>query len=493
MPVREVALDRDVRSPRLLPSRASLFSIHFARRAGSIAVLLLIDVAALFLALLAESLLTGSHGLQLWPGLSWVGFLTASGVTVVCAAFGGLYKRRHWRHRLHAVVTAWVVAFVISSALMLLVNPDSLGARWVAVWMLAVALDVAGRWAFDALSARGQDPEGEFPRVLLLGNLDACVEALPTLAALPTEDRVSVVGLVVPVEEYHEARTRRDGAPRVVATHDRLAVALRRCSAAEVVVADPRSLNGQMRSVMDTCRDNGATLKVVAATLHHDGRAVSYIPGLDCPVFVVQPKPAGWGSYLAKQVIDRVVAVTLLLLLSPLFVVVALLIKTTSRGPVIFVDRRVGLGQRPFDLYKLRTMRADAQEAQADLEEHNEAGGVLFKIRDDPRITGVGRVLRRFSLDELPQLMNVVKGDMSLIGPRPLPLRDCDLMEEWHRRRHVVLPGMTGLAQVSGRSDLDFADMVDLDLRYIDTWSLASDLHIAWLTIAAVVSSRGAY
>ena len=183
----------------------------------------------------------------------------------------------------------------------------------------------------------------------------------------------------------------------------------------------------------------------------------------------------------------------LLVVLSPLFLIIAALIKVTSHGSVLFVDQRIGVGQRPFDFYKFRTMVHDARESQGSLEELNEADGVLFKVRDDPRITRVGRILRRLSLDELPQLLSVLKGDMSLVGPRPLPLRDCELMEEWHRRRHVMLPGITGLWQVSGRSDLSFDDMVCLDLQYMETWSLKSDLYIVWRTAGAVVRSRGAY
>ncbi len=281
--------------------------------------------------------------------------------------------------------------------------------------------------------------------------------------------------------------------PPVVAEPAALREALQSTGAAQVIIADPAALNGQMRGVMDACRASGAALKVVATDLHLDGPAGGYIPGLDCPLYVVQPKPAGWTSYLVKRVLDRVVAAILLLVLSPLLLVVAALVKLTSRGPVFFVGQRVGLGQRPFRLYKFRTMVAGAHEAQAELESCNEADGVLFKIHDDPRITRLGRVLRRLSIDELPQLFNVLKGDMSLVGPRPLPLRDCELMEEWHKRRHVVLPGITGLWQVSGRSDLGFTDMVELDLRYIETWTLRSDARIAWLSAGAVLHTRGAY
>jgi lipopolysaccharide/colanic/teichoic acid biosynthesis glycosyltransferase len=207
----------------------------------------------------------------------------------------------------------------------------------------------------------------------------------------------------------------------------------------------------------------------------------------------VRPQPAGAGSYLVKWVGDRVGSALLLVLLSPLLLLIAVLVKATSQGPVLYVEERIGVGQQPFRFYKFRTMIQNAREAQRELEELNEADGALFKLRDDPRVTPVGRVLRRLSLDELPQLFNVLKSDMSLVGPRPLPLRDCELMETWHLRRHVMLPGITGLWQVSGRSDLSFDEMVCLDLQYMETWSLKSDLHILWRTASAVLNSRGAY
>ena len=138
-------------------------------------------------------------------------------------------------------------------------------------------------------------------------------------------------------------------------------------------------------------------------------------------------------------------------------------------------------------------MYEDAEERQAELEHLNEASGAIFKIRDDPRLTPVGRFLRRNSLDELPQLINVLRGEMSLVGPRPLPLRDHARLEDWHRRRYLVLPGITGLWQVSGRSDLDFDDMVRLDFLYLERWSVLLDLTILLKTVPAVIRRRGAY
>ena len=142
---------------------------------------------------------------------------------------------------------------------------------------------------------------------------------------------------------------------------------------------------------------------------------------------------------------------------------------------------------------KFRTMYEGADEQQLDLEDQNEASGALFKIRDDPRVTPVGRLLRRFSLDEMAQLLNVVRGEMSLVGPRPLPLRDYEQLEDWHKKRYLVLPGITGLWQISGRSDLDFDDLVRLDFVYLETWSIALDLSILVKTVPAVLHRRGAY
>jgi exopolysaccharide biosynthesis polyprenyl glycosylphosphotransferase len=193
------------------------------------------------------------------------------------------------------------------------------------------------------------------------------------------------------------------------------------------------------------------------------------------------------------RALSLIVAIGGLIVLAPLMALIALAIKLDSRGPVFYADRRIGVGEREFPMLKFRTMVANAAELQPELEESNEASGALFKIRDDPRVTRVGRVLRRLSLDELPQLWNVLRGQMSLVGPRPLPLRDHAMLEDWHRARSLVLPGMTGLWQISGRSGLDFDDLVRLDFAYIEAWSIWLDISIIARTIPAVLSGRGAY
>jgi lipopolysaccharide/colanic/teichoic acid biosynthesis glycosyltransferase len=177
----------------------------------------------------------------------------------------------------------------------------------------------------------------------------------------------------------------------------------------------------------------------------------------------------------------------------PVWLAIAAAVKLSSRGPVFYRDRRVGLGEQEFGMLKFRTMRAGAAVQQAELEASNEADGPLFKIREDPRVTNVGAFLRRFSLDEIPQVWNVLRGEMSLVGPRPLPLRDYERLEAWHRKRYLVLPGVTGLWQISGRSNLGFDDLVRLDFFYLENWSLMLDVSILVKTIPAVLAGRGAY
>jgi lipopolysaccharide/colanic/teichoic acid biosynthesis glycosyltransferase len=177
----------------------------------------------------------------------------------------------------------------------------------------------------------------------------------------------------------------------------------------------------------------------------------------------------------------------------PLWVLIATAIKLTSKGPVFFRDTRVGVNEREFEMIKFRTMLADAREQQAALEAANEADGPLFKIKHDPRVTRVGALLRKLSLDEVPQVLNVLRGEMSLVGPRPLRIRDYRRLEDWHRKRDLVLPGMTGLWQISGRSALGFDDLVRLDFFYIENWSLWLDISILAKTIPAVLTRRGAY
>jgi len=202
--------------------------------------------------------------------------------------------------------------------------------------------------------------------------------------------------------------------------------------------------------------------------------------------------PENW-QRLLKRALDVSLSLVAMLLLSPLFLLATLIIKLTSPGPIFFVQERVGLSKRRFRLCKFRTMVADAEQWQREIEHLNEASGPVFKIRNDPRLTPVGKFLRKTSIDELPQLFNVLKGDMSLVGPRPLPVRDYEgFDQDWQRRRFSVRPGITCLWQINGRSSIPFEKWMELDMEYIDQWSLWMDFKILAKTIPAVIKGAGA-
>jgi exopolysaccharide biosynthesis polyprenyl glycosylphosphotransferase len=261
----------------------------------------------------------------------------------------------------------------------------------------------------------------------------------------------------------------------------------------EVIIADPDFPQEQAVELVDQCHRRGVTVRVAPSTMEILVHRAEFVPGASVPLFELRPPVFDGFDYALKRSFDFVGALFLLLILSPLMVLIAIAVYVTSRGPVLYRSWRPGIGGEPFACFKFRTMRSDADQIQADLESLNEASGALFKIRDDPRMTPIGRVLRRYSLDELPQLFNVVLGQMSLVGPRPLPQRDFDQLEDWHKKRYLVLPGVTGLWQVSGRSELDFDDLVRLDFLYLERWSIGLDLTILMKTVPAVLTRRGAF
>lgn len=249
-----------------------------------------------------------------------------------------------------------------------------------------------------------------------------------------------------------------------------------------------------VEKAVKACATEGVEAWLVADffKVENSRTAIDEIFGIPMLVYHFTP-PASW-QVLAKQLIDYLGALVLLILTFPLFIIVSILIKLTSPGPVFFKQLRCGLNGKPFVMYKFRSMRTDAEQLKHELEVLNEMSGPVFKLSDDPRVTPVGRILRKFSLDELPQLINVMRGEMSLVGPRPLPVDEVKRFDDFaYRRRLSVKPGLTCLWQISGRSEVtDFKEWVRLDLEYIDNWSLWLDLKILLKTIPVVLAGKGA-
>ncbi|MGW2706074.1 sugar transferase [Streptomyces sp. NPDC001340] len=284
-------------------------------------------------------------------------------------------------------------------------------------------------------------------------------------------DEVPVVGRLTDVAKH----VRHDGY-RVVA-----------------VTPDPHWSPDRLQRLAWNLEGSDAEMVVAPVLMEVAGPRLHVDAVLGIPLLRVSMPTFTGGRRAVKGVVDRVGAAILLLLFAPLMVLVGLLVLTDSRGGVLYRQRRVGKDGREFTMVKFRTMVAGADGARAELAERNEGAGLLFKLRRDPRVTRVGSVLRRYSIDELPQLFNVLTGSMSLVGPRPPLPEECAAYDPDIRRRLLVKPGLTGLWQISGRSDLPWEEAVRLDLRYVEDWSLALDTVILWKTLRAVLQGQGAY
>jgi exopolysaccharide biosynthesis polyprenyl glycosylphosphotransferase len=250
----------------------------------------------------------------------------------------------------------------------------------------------------------------------------------------------------------------------------------------------------ELRQVCWALENVDVDVVVAPALIEVTGPRLHIRPVAGLPLLHVEKPEFSGARRVVKGLFDRTVAITTIVLLSPLMLATAIAVRLTSHGPALFRQTRVGVRGERFTMYKFRSMHTDAEARLAAVSELNEnADGLLFKIRDDPRVTRVGKILRRYSLDELPQLFNVLKGDMSLVGPRPPLPSEVEMYADDVRRRLLVKPGVTGLWQVSGRSDLTWEESVRLDLRYVENWSLVYDFTILWQTASAVLRGSGAY
>jgi exopolysaccharide biosynthesis polyprenyl glycosylphosphotransferase len=325
-------------------------------------------------------------------------------------------------------------------------------------------------------------------RMLLLGTVPEAMEVLTTITRSP---QAGLVPVGIHASEGYMTQLQEPPVP-VFAGRDVVSL-VRELGADTIAVCGSASTEpGELRRLAWQLEGTGVDLVVAPQLTDIAGPRVHIRPVEGLPLlYVDEPTLSGLG-WLVKNMIDRVVALAGLVVGLPLFIAVAIAIRISDPGPVFFRQARVGREGRTIRVWKFRTMYADAEDRVAELKDLNETDGLLFKIRDDPRVFPVGRFLRASSLDELPQLINVLIGDMSLVGPRPLPAEDGDFLGDV-RRRLLVRPGITGLWQVSGRSDLSWDDAVRLDLYYVDNWSLVLDLNTLWRTIGVVLRRKGAY
>jgi exopolysaccharide biosynthesis polyprenyl glycosylphosphotransferase len=486
---RKQASDRDMRRKRP-PALSLLLRMSTARRLARVLSLLALDFVAvalaIFTALILKALVFDS--VQFHPALHETERILpfAYLLTALLFARSGLYSSRALRPGLSRIVgSLFQVAFV--ALVFAVVSGEHFSSYYLFYGSLAFALLYVSslRAGYEWLTGVILRAAGYRRRAVLVGRGKHIGDVAHALSDAP-HSPIEVVGFLAP-------KALPENGLRALGGLDDLEAVLSSERVDEVIIADPDFPQADALELVDQCSRRGVRVRLAPSTMEILIHRAEFVPGQSVPLFELGPPVFEGVDFALKRTFDLVGATLLLLLLSPLLLAITIAVRLSSRGPVLYRSTRVGIGQRPFPCLKFRTMHTDAEERQSDLEELNEATGALFKIRDDPRLTAIGSQLRRFSLDELPQLINVLRGEMSLVGPRPLPQRDYDMLEDWHRKRYLVLPGITGLWQVSGRSELDFDDLVHLDFIYLEHWSLALDLTILLKTIPAVITRRGAY
>ncbi|HEX4929259.1 MAG TPA: exopolysaccharide biosynthesis polyprenyl glycosylphosphotransferase, partial [Gaiellaceae bacterium] len=458
-----------------LPLRA------LARRVLSTAVLVVLDVVGLALGLYGALVLRAFlfdetvYWALLWRdgAREWLPFLIP--ITLLVFWHAGLYADRERRSGLGRVLSSLVLVTAVTVAFALGNGHEftTYGLLPTACVTCALAIGLL-RAAYDSVIVELQRVLRVRRRAVLVGGRDNVAGLHRTLVAARGGVAYDFAGAV------------GDEAPpglRQLGTLDGLAAILAETRPDELILSEGDFDEHAVLEIVEAAHRAGVKVRLAPKTTDLLIQRGEYVPGQGAPLFELRPPVFAGADWVVKKAFDLVVSSLVVLVGLPLWLLIALAIRLDSRGPVLYRDRRIGVGEREFGMLKFRTMVQGAAELQDELEDKNEAEGALFKIRGDPRVTRVGSVLRRLSLDELPQVLNVLGGQMSLVGPRPLPVRDYRRLEGWHRRRYNVLPGITGLWQISGRSSLTFDDLVRLDFYYIENWSIWLDISILVKTL----------
>ncbi|HSD79760.1 MAG TPA: sugar transferase [Solirubrobacteraceae bacterium] len=482
------AVEYDVRRKKP-PALSFLLRWETVRRLARVCSLMAIDLAGVFLAIFTALALKAAvrdafvfdeifHQAKDYVAFAYL-------LTVLLFAQSGLYANRAERPGLSRIVSS-LTAVTVVALLYAVIDGQRFSSYYIFYGSLFFAVAYVGslRFAYELVTGGLLRAAGYRRRAVLVGRGEQIEAVAHALQA--GQSAVNVVGFV-------SLTPRPDNGLRSLGRLYDLEEILVSHRIDEVIIADPAFPQPRAVELVDTCHQRGVRVRVAPSTMEILIHRAEFVPGQSVPLFELKPPVFEGFDYFLKRSFDLVASSLLVLGLSPLLLACALAVRLSSRGPVIYRSVRPGIGGSTFQCLKFRTMYRDADQRQADLESFNEASGALFKIRDDPRMTPVGRALRRFSLDELPQLFNVLRGEMSLVGPRPLPQRDYEMLEPWHKKRYLVLPGITGLWQVSGRADLDFDDLVRLDFLYLERWSVFLDLSILLKTVPAVIARRGAF
>jgi exopolysaccharide biosynthesis polyprenyl glycosylphosphotransferase len=481
----------DIRSsrPYLLMRNPATAAV---RRLASVSVLLFLDLAGVTLGVYAALVLR-----ELWVGhtifwgflweieTQWLPFLVLVAALVFWRA--GLYATRELRAGFGRVLSSLAIVALLTSTFGIaagyeftsyLIFPTAVAASAFVVGLF--------RACYESVTQALLRTAGVRRRALLVGEGGSVSWLHGALGSTRGGIDYEFVGAVGP----HEAAA--DGLP-VLGGLVALPRLLARHRVDELIVNDSDFDEKELLEIVELAHRRGVKVRIAPKTTELLTQRGEYVPGQGIPLFELRPPVLAGTDWALKRTFDLAVSGVVVALGLPLWLAIAAAIKLSSSGPVFYRDRRVGVNEREFPMLKFRTMYQDASARQVDLEESNEADGALFKIRNDPRVTPVGALLRRFSIDEIPQVWHVLRGQMSLVGPRPLPVRDFARLEPWHRKRYLVLPGLTGLWQISGRSDLSFDDLVRLDFFYLENWSIWLDISIIVKTFPAVLSRRGAY
>ncbi len=414
-------------------------------------------------------------------------------VLFVSFHFSGVYRHRNgraWLEELYAIASATTIGIVALILLSLIFRP-LLYSRLIFLYTAILITMLLGLSRLLIHLARGylQHFGIGVERIILVGAGDVGRMVMRNIVAQPRLG-YRLIGFL----DDNPVKGSTDiGRFKALGPVDNFPKVLSSRAVDRVIICLPWQSHRTVARLINECQQAGVKAQVVPDLfqLTKNQMEVEELNGIPL-ISTREISIAGWNLFL-KRLFDVIVASLLSVVALPVGGIIALAIRLDSPGPIIYAQTRIGRNGKPFTVYKFRSMVTDAEERRRELVPLNESTGPLFKMRDDPRRTRVGRFLRRFSLDELPQLYNVLRGDMSMVGPRPNLPEEVAQYEEWHRKRLSVSPGLTGLWQVSGRSDLTFDEMVLLDIYYAENWSLAMDLSILLRTVPKVLMGNGAY